>query len=106
MAPKGFEPSTPGLRVQCSTKLSYGAMRERDIHYLKNLLTVSPHNSLIRQITFSLFFFPPTTPNTSPRLFATLIISKVSIEKVICKKYSYTEILIFTRDFKNILFLI
>ena len=25
MAPKGFEPSTPGLRVQCSAKLSYGA---------------------------------------------------------------------------------
>ncbi len=26
MAPKGFEPSTPGLKVQCSTRLSYGAV--------------------------------------------------------------------------------
>lgn len=26
MAPTGFEPATPGLKVQCSTKLSYGAM--------------------------------------------------------------------------------
>ena len=26
MAPTGFEPATPGLKVQCSTSLSYGAV--------------------------------------------------------------------------------
>ena len=26
MAPMGFGPTTPGLKVQCSTKLSYGAV--------------------------------------------------------------------------------
>ena len=26
MAPEGFEPPTPGLRVQCSARLSYGAI--------------------------------------------------------------------------------
>ena len=29
MAPMGFEPTTPGLKVQCSTRLSYGAFSDR-----------------------------------------------------------------------------
>ena len=34
VAPEGFEPTTPGLRVRCSTKLNYGAWeREAGLHH-------------------------------------------------------------------------
>jgi hypothetical protein len=36
MAPTGFEPATPGLKVQCSTKLSYGALIKLRNTDLKN----------------------------------------------------------------------
>jgi hypothetical protein len=39
MAPRGFEPPTPGLKVQCSeTRLSYGAILKDRRIYLKNLV--------------------------------------------------------------------
>jgi hypothetical protein len=38
MAPMGFGPTTPGLKVQCSTKLSYGAINILKIINLKNVL--------------------------------------------------------------------
>ena len=38
MAPMGFGPTTPGLKVQCSTKLSYGAVIKLKIINLKNVL--------------------------------------------------------------------
>ena len=43
MAPTGFEPATPGLKGQCSTRLSYGAVinkikKENSYLNLDNLL--------------------------------------------------------------------